>query len=78
MTVFVLASSGATSRHEMCDCGAPCSSRIGGPDPPCTTLISAPVVLTRVDWKPGKKRSVLPGAAAAVWAEAGAGEVANA
>src|SRR5262245_56983113 len=43
----------------MCDCGAPCSSRIGGPDPPMTPLISAPLVFTLNDLKPGKYFSVL-------------------
>ena len=55
MTVRVAASFGATSRHVMWLCGAPCSSRIGGPEPPITPLISAPVVFTLKGLKPGKK-----------------------
>jgi hypothetical protein len=51
----------------MCDCGAPCSSRIGGPDPPITPLISAPLVFTRNGLKPGNHFVV---SAAGVCAEA--------
>ena len=63
MTVRVAASFGATSRHVMWLCGAPCSSRMGGPEPPMTPLISAPVVFTLNGLKPGKKRVALAGLA---------------
>src|SRR6185503_19126978 len=52
----------------MCDCGAPWSSRIGGPDPPVTPLISAPLVFTRKGLKPGNHFVV---SAAGPCAEAG-------
>ena len=74
MTVCVLASSGATSRHEMWVCGAPCSSSSGGPVPACTTLISAPEVFTRAAVNPGKNSSP----PAAGWAVAAGGRGANA
>jgi hypothetical protein len=60
MTVRVAASFGATSRQVMCDWGAPCNSRMGGPEPPITPLISAPVVFTRNGLKPGNHLVVSP------------------
>src|SRR6185503_8504828 len=54
MTVREAASFGATSRQVMWLCGAPCSRRMGGPEPPTTPLISAPVVFTLNGLKPGK------------------------
>src|SRR5262245_33061102 len=59
----------------MCDCGAPCSSRIGGPDPPMTPLISDPLVFTVNALKPGKYFSVLGAApSCAITARSNAGD----
>src|SRR5688572_33235943 len=52
----------------MCDCGAPWSNRIGGPDPPITPLISAPLVFTRTGVPPGDH---LVGSTAGACADAG-------
>src|SRR5207237_2144726 len=48
----------------MCDCGAPCSNKSGGPWPPITPLIVAPDVWTLKVLKPGRNRLVASGCGA--------------
>src|SRR5688572_4912139 len=48
----------------MCDCGAPCRRRTGGPCPAITPLIVAPFASIMSGLNPGKKRLAL---AAAGW-----------
>src|SRR5580658_2052028 len=57
MTVYFLASSGATRYQDRCVSGAPWISSSGGPEPPTTVYKVAPLVLTLCTLKPGSRRA---------------------